>query len=144
MGFDLYGMNPKTDSPEPPQPAMTGANWTEKEYAQWDVYSKWREASGGYFRNNVWAWRPLWYFVSKVCDDILTREDINLGNENSGHKISWKKSEAIAERLYQLIEDGSVEAFESEFEDDRGYDFFEENVRDFAYFCSKCGGFEIC
>ena len=43
MGFDIYGMNPQTDKPEPPQPAMKGGEWTDKEKKQWEKYEEWRE-----------------------------------------------------------------------------------------------------
>ncbi len=54
MGFDIYGMNPQTDKPAPPQPSMKGGEWTDKEKEQWEKYEEWREEAGAYFRNNVW------------------------------------------------------------------------------------------
>jgi hypothetical protein len=154
MGFDIMGMNPQTDKPEPPQPSMTAGEWTDKEREQWDKYEEWREEAGAYFRNNVWWWRPLWHFVCQVCDDILTEKDRQAGEYNDGHHINDKKAKAIAERLLEMLDNGQVKEYEKEYrkeiellpKDDWGksYPFDIENVRTFATFCSKCGGFEIC
>ena len=154
MGFDIYGMNPQTDKPAPPQPSMKGGEWTDKEKEQWEKYEEWRETSGGYFRNNVWWWRPLWKFVCGVCDDILTDTDRGAGEFNDGHHINHKKATAIAERLFEMLDNGQVKEYEKEYkkyidslsENDwsKSYPFSIDNVRAFATFCSKCGGFEIC
>ena len=154
MGFDIYGMNPQTDKTAPPQPSMKGGEWTDKEREQWEKYEEWREEAGGYFRNTVWWWRPLWKFVCGVCDDILTDRDRNAGEFNDGHHINHKKATAIAERLFEMLDNGQVKEYEKEYrkyidsmpEDDWGksYPFNIENVRAFATFCSKCGVFEIC
>ena len=154
MGFDLYGIKPQTDKPAPPQPSLTGGKWSDKEIKQWEVYEEWRVEAGGYFRNNVWAWRPLWHFVTEVCDDILTEKDVEKGSFNDGHKINKKKAEAIADKLYSLLDNGQVKEYEEGYKEhfdslnekdwDRHYPFSEENVRKFADFCAKCGGFEIC
>ena len=154
MGFDLYGMNPQTDKPEPPQPSMKTGKWTDEEVKQWETYEKWRADSGGYFRNNVWWWRPLWEFVCDQCDDILTEKDMARGHSNEGHRISKKKAEVIAERLFSLLDNGQVDEFEKRYKEhinslndkdwDKHYPFHKDNVREFANFCAKSGGFEIC
>ena len=154
MGFDIYGMNPQTDKPAPPQPSMKGGEWTDKEKEQWEKYEEWRDEAGAYFRNNVWWWRPLWKFVCGVCDDILTDADRGAGEFNDGHHINHKKATAIAERLFEMLDNGQVKEYEKEYkkyidslsEDDwsKSYPFSIDNVRAFATFCSKCGGFEIC
>ena len=158
MGFDIYAMNPQTDKPEPPQPSMTGSKdggmWSDKEREQWKKYEEWREEAGAYFRNNVWWWRPLWRFVTGTCDDILTEKDRNAGEFNDGHHISDKKAKAIAERLFEMLDNGHVKEYEKLYREhiesladgswDKSYPFNIDNVRAFAKFCSKCGGFEIC
>tara|TARA_R110002020_G_scaffold16028_3_gene56862 strand:- start:7775 stop:8239 length:465 start_codon:yes stop_codon:yes gene_type:complete len=154
MGFDIYGMNPQTDKPEPPQPSMKGGEWTKKEKEQWKKYEEWRDESGGYFRNNVWWWRPLWHFVCGVCDDILTEEDRNAGEFNDGHHITDKKAKAISKRLFKMLDNGEVKKYEEGYREyiesleegswNKSYPFDIDNVRAFATFCSKCGGFEIC
>ena len=154
MGFDLYGVKPNITTPEPPKPEMNGEKWTDEELEQYDKWDEWRVKSGGYFRANVWFWRPLWGFVTAYCDDILTDRDRGAGEFNDGHHINHKKATAIAERLFEMLDNGQVKEYEKEYrkyidslsEDDwsKSYPFDIENVRAFATFCSKCGGFEIC
>ena len=144
MGFDIYGMNPQTDKPAPPQPSMKGGEWTDKEKEQWEKYEEWRDESGAYFRNNVCG----------GCDDILTDADRGAGEFNDGHRINHKKATAIAERLFEMLDNGQVKEYEKEYKKyidslsegdwSKSYPFSIDNVRAFATFCSKCGGFEIC
>lgn len=67
-----------------------------------------KNTTGEYFRNNWWWWRPLWALTVHFCDDILTDKDIREGSENSGHKITSKKATAIAARLKEKLDDGSI------------------------------------
>ena len=167
MGFDLSGMNPNMSSPEPIW--SEGYPWSEEGQEQklkdptfeqryedyWKERNKWQDENcGTYFRNNVWFWRPLWNFVCRSCDHILTDKDIERGNYNDGHKISKTKANRIAKKLFKLIETDQVKAYESMYkkeqsklsEDDwnKSYPFSEENVRQFANFCLNSGGFRIC
>ena len=109
MGFDLTGLNPNLTRPEPELPPMV-----ERTSEHWEIYTDWQEENcGTYFRNNVWGWRPLWNFVTAMCNDFLTEKDIEQGYYNDGHKISKTKAGKIAKKLYNLIEKGDVEAYES-------------------------------
>ena len=115
MGFDLSGLSPNITRPQPELPSWPTQDkeWTEIEKKMYADYEEWqKENCGVYFRNNVWWWRPLWYFVSRVCDNILTDKDIEQGSWNDGHKISKTKSNKIAKRLFKLIEDGMVKEYE--------------------------------
>ena len=69
---------------------------------------------GNYFRNSVWWWRPLWGFVSHHCSDILTEKDIYKGSFNDFYNISKSKALKIADRLFDLVEDGTVDAYAKE------------------------------
>ena len=150
MGFDLSGLNPNMTRPEPKLPPFP-----ERTDKDWEKYHDWQEENcGTYFRNNVWFWRPLWNFVTGVCDDILTEKDIEKGSFNDGHKISKTKANKIAKRLFKLIKNGDVNLYEKsrkEYLDglndkdwNKSYPFYEENVRRFANFCANSGGFRIC
>ena len=150
MGFDLSGMNPNLTRPEPELPPFP-----ERTDKHWELYHDWQEENcGTYFRNNVWWWRPLWQFITAVCDNILTEKDIERGSYNDGHKISKTKATKIANKLFRLIKNGDVKTYESErdryqkglSDDDwnKSYPFSEENVREFANFCMNSGGFRIC
>ena len=115
MGFDLSGMNPNMARPAPPLPPL-GKDWGDKEKEMYTEYEKWEtENSGVYFRNNVWWWRPLWHFVSNICDNILTDRDAEEGCMNNGHKISKTKADRIAKRLHSMIESGEVKEYEEEY-----------------------------
>ena len=108
MGFDLSGLNPNLTRPEPELPPFP-----ERTSEDWEIYTDWQEENcGTYFRNNVWSWRPLWHFVTAVCDNILTEKDIKSGSYNDGHKISKTKARRIAKRLHRMIESGYVKEYE--------------------------------
>ena len=160
MGFDLMGLNPQADTPRP--------EWTKNdpEYEidpqlkeEYDDYMRerleWQDANeGAYFRNNVWFWRPLWFYVCSVCYDILSANDIQGGSYNDGYKISKTKSKKIARKLRKMFREGHVELTEARYrqhqeqlpddDSDKSYPFSTENVRKFERFCEKSGGFEIC
>ena len=106
MGFDLYGLNPEGNIPKP---VIT--DWEDKK--QTDDFLKYQdETPGSYFRTNVWFWRPLWQYVSVVCEDILTEKDMEKGEYNDGHRISKTKANRIASRLKKLDKDGSTMKYE--------------------------------
>jgi len=151
MGFDLSGKNPTLHTPQPKELTELDHGSEEK----WEIERKWYEENPGiYFRNNVWWWRPLWGYVTEVCGDILTDDDLNHGSYNDGHFISKAKCKRIARRLNKLINDGDVAAHEKEYEKRRSeqdeesfeanYPFSEDNVKNFAVFAKECGGFYIC
>ena len=150
MGFDLSGMNPNMTRPAPELPPFP-----ERTNKDWEKYHDWQEENSGvYFRNNVWWWRPLWNFVSSSCESILTERDIESGSYNDGHRISKTKADRIARRLFKMIRNGDVKAYESAYKEhldslnkdnwDKSYPFSEDNVRQFANFCLNSGGFRIC
>ena len=150
MGFDLSGLNPNMTRPEPKLPPFP-----ERTDKDWEKYHDWQEENcGTYFRNNVWWWRPLWNFVSSTCESILTERDIESGSYNDGHRISKTKADRIARRLFKMIRNGDVKAYESAYKEhldslnkdnwDKSYPFSEDNVRQFANFCLNSGGFRIC
>jgi hypothetical protein len=107
MGFDLYGLKP--DGAEQPE-----VDWDDEEsrkkYWEWQNNNK-----GAYFRNNVWWWRPLWDYVCDVCSGILTEEQMGGGNSNDGIEISKPQAKSIADRLDELLLDGSVKKYEGEY-----------------------------
>ena len=143
-------MNPNMTRPEPELPPFP-----ERTDKDWEKYHDWQEENcGTYFRNNVWWWRPLWHFVSSTCESILTEKDIESGSYNDGHSISKTKADRIARRLFKMIRNGDVKAYESAYKEhldslnkdnwDKSYPFSEDNVRQFANFCLNSGGFRIC
>jgi hypothetical protein len=69
---------------------------------------------GEYFGNNVWWWRPLWYYVEYYCGEILTPQQIKGGHHNVGQIVFDWQAELLGNRLLQLIKEGSTKAVEIE------------------------------
>ena len=168
MGFDLSGLNPEADTPQPmwtKGEPFVKVEGKDNEYEidpqikeEYDDYMKskwkWQDATdGAYFRNNVWFWRPLWSYVCSICYDILSDKDVEKGNWNDGKRISKTKAKKIAKRLRKMLEEGHVELTEAKYrqsqerlaDDDwsKSYPFSTDNVKQFERFCEKSGGFEI-
>ena len=117
MGFDIYGLNPNNPSNAiKPEQIDWSKKPTEKEKDEYfyNINEYETEVVGSYFRNNVWWWRPLWDFVCDSCDDILTEDDMEKGCYNDGRKINKTKSAKIANRLFELIANGTVDKIERE------------------------------
>jgi hypothetical protein len=102
MGMDIYGENPTLvkglTEPVRPEDEHDQDIWSEyfedkREYESKNV--------GVYFRANVWSWRPIWAMVEKLCDDILTEDDIKHGSFNDGSLIDAMKAELVGQRLKQ-------------------------------------------
>ena len=74
-----------------------------------------KSEKGKYFRNSVWYWRPLWDYVSIVCDDILSLEDKDNGSFNDGHILDSEKASKIAKRLFDELKNKGVERYEQEY-----------------------------
>ena len=169
MVFDLTGLNPQADTPEPKWDGgdpMTKVAGTEHQYEvdpqikeEYDDFIKSRiecqdANEGAYFRNNVWFWRPLWNFVTGCCDNILTERDVEQGYFNDGHKICKTKAKRIASRLRRYLKNGHISAYEAWYSKEisqlkegdwnKNYPFSIQNVRDFERFCEHSGGFRIC
>lgn len=129
-----------------------------------DVYGiKPKSATGEYFRNNCWYWRPLWEFICSNCEDILTEKQMVGGNYNDGTKITEEQAEQIFLRIQEIdkkdlikIEAEDIEQREMAKENNKdkavgdkdyiwsaNYPFDAKNVMEFADFCKASGGFEI-
>ena len=101
MGFDLYGENPKTDTPEP------RVDWDNPDPKAKEEYFKWKDGTkGAYFRNNVWWWRPLWEYVVMQNGKTITDEERERGCYNDGYVIKADKAMRIGIKLKHLISQG--------------------------------------
>ena len=105
-----------------------------------------------YFRNTSCWWIPLWDICYDVSKDSEFNEGINLndyngGTDNDGYTITEEKAIELNELLLEWIKDEEkVAKFIKEYPTKYGLkpDIFNlENVKDFADFCLKSGGFEI-
>jgi hypothetical protein len=76
-----------------------------------DVYGTAPKSEAGeYFRNNVWHWRPLWDFCLAAAPDIAGK--VKHGHDNSGDGLDAEGAEKLADRLFELLENGEVEEYE--------------------------------
>ena len=119
MGFDLYALDPITDS--------------EKH---------------GYFRANVWYWRPLWAFVEYICEDTLDDFEKKAGYHNDGDTISKEKAEIIGNKLKISLADETFNKFKTDCDSsttntNTGYQCDYELTKQFSNFCLSSGGFKI-
>tara|TARA_Y100001938_G_scaffold150561_1_gene242087 strand:+ start:11465 stop:12040 length:576 start_codon:yes stop_codon:yes gene_type:complete len=116
MGFDLYGLNPVTMSPDPEISLDEFFNLNEEERQDNIIaVSKYRDENPGvYFRNNVWWWRPLWEYTCRLAFRIFDEDDIKAGSYNDGHEISKDKADIIARRLEDSIVNGFAEKWEKD------------------------------
>jgi len=112
MGMDVYGENPR-----------------DKE-------------KGAYFRNNVWYWHPLWDYVCKTCDDIISEEEHSSGHYNDGLLITDAQCRIIVKVLSEQLLNGETKVY-ADYSSERDYPFTVENVREFRDFAKECGGFRI-
>ena len=114
MGFDIYGFNKEN-----------------------------------YFRNSSSWWIPLW----DICYDIsdlntgINLDDYNGGTSNDGYTITEEKAIELNELLLEWIKDEEkvakvIKEHPSKY-GLRSHIFNLENVKEFADFCLKSGGFEI-
>ena len=178
MGMDLYGLMPehnKDINDFPTYNKYKDADWKDKEAIfkkdeklrekYWKEQDDFQEANPGiYFRNNVWWWRPLWSFICDNCDHILTKEQMQGGNNNDGTLIKHDQAEEIHNVIVNVIGKKQIIKMQCEYEDMRkeaeeknkgkkmgddnynfnaNYPFDADNVMEFAKFCKQSGGFEI-
>ena len=155
MGFDLYGLKPVYADEIPEEPAFASAT-KEERLAYWNACDDFdQEHPGRYFRNNIWFWRPLWFFIcSEVAPKILSKEDKKEGEYNNGYTINAVKANYIAERIATLDKSGFLDVWAEQWEEERRkleedddtsshYPFNADNAREFGAFCQGSGGFSI-
>ena len=174
MGFDVHGVKPIMNKPLDDTTVYGMIEAIPSHKDRWrmmesltkeDKKKYWNEMDqhyddnpGVYFRNNVWWWRPLWQFVCDNCDDLINQSSMGAGTRNDGHRINETTAINIADRLFDLIDDGTVDKYSADYEKERkkleesddkdaryfaSYPFETNNVKRFASFCKESGGFEI-
>ena len=108
MGFDIYGINPKTQLTAPERPELQHLPEAEQEQLYNEYISKlneYEEEPGTYFRSNVWYWRPIVAYLQEYADDILSEEDIAGMSENSGYTITGEKFITLRDRMKLSIDE---------------------------------------
>lgn len=118
MGFDLYGLNPKTQKQKPKRPdgmyedgVPQPSRETIDEY--FNKLGDYQNESGTYFRNNVWWWRPLASYIINETG-CIEEKDYEEWHSNGGHQVSEQLANAIADQLEHLISSGHTKKFEED------------------------------
>tara|TARA_B100000686_G_scaffold55651_1_gene60007 strand:- start:521 stop:1006 length:486 start_codon:yes stop_codon:yes gene_type:complete len=70
----------------------------------------------GYFRNNVWFWRPLCDYVLTNCDGVGTPEEQRSWHYNDGHFVPSEVAKSIANQLEALVLSGKVKTHAEQLE----------------------------
>ena len=161
MGMDVSGNNPKINTKKGDFPVYEKYNnmdfkqkWDELDADDelrdkyFDEVDKMQNANKGiYFRNNVWAWRPLWNYCYEVADGLIDENTFHVGHENSGAGLNKEDSVKLGKLLLKEIAEGRTKLQENSYTANtiaNSYPFSEENVKRFAEFLLECGGFKIC
>jgi hypothetical protein len=78
-----------------------------------DVFGKEpRTEKGAYFRNNVWAWHPLWSYCEEIAPDIAGR--VECGHSNDGDGLDAADAEELAQRLQAEVDSGATARYATE------------------------------
>jgi hypothetical protein len=67
---------------------------------------------GGYFRNNVWWWRPLWDYCAAVAPSVIDKKLHESGHYNDGAGLNDLDSVQLADLLQQEVEQGNTKQLE--------------------------------
>ena len=93
-----------------------------------DLTGQNKETGETYFRQNVWGWRPIWSFVERFCDDLLSAEQLKRGNYNDFVEINGVESIMLATRLQALIDEGTVKDCTDVYETNRNKEVKAEEI----------------
>ena len=93
-----------------------------------DLTGQNKETGETYFRQNVWGWRPIWSFVERFCDDLLSAEQLKRGNYNDFVEIDGAESIMLATRLQALIDEGTVKDCTDVYETNRNKEVKVEEI----------------
>lgn len=67
---------------------------------------------GGYFRRNVWGWRPLWHYVEVTHNDLASK--VEYAQSNDGDGLNAEDSAELARRLKADLASGEADRYISE------------------------------
>lgn len=101
MGFDIYGLRP-TEHVEKPE--ILNKDFTSLSDKEQDLYVDKHEeyamkTPGFYFQSDVFHWRPIWGYVCKICDEVMTEDDEDCGYLNIGKEISADTVDNMVSKL---------------------------------------------
>ena len=106
-----------------------------------------KSKKGEYFRNNVWAWRPLQCLILILCSEFLSTEQQENLSWNNGYEYDAKTAKRIGDiilkakpklaKLHSQIEGKLSEHYKEDIK------FFKKNALNFAKFAKDSGGFLV-
>jgi hypothetical protein len=81
-----------------------------------DIYGKNPSAEvGGYFRQSVYGWHPLWDYACSALDLSLDDPLREGGHYNDGHALDAQTAERLAARLTDLLSSGKTALYEADY-----------------------------
>lgn len=101
-----------------------------------------QNSKGEYFRNNIWWWSTTWDFVSEICQDFLTIDQIDNGYMNNLYGYPEETAIKIAEKIDEAIKDKRAEKYKKQCKKQER-NFTIRNLKDFKEFAENSGGFTI-
>ena len=115
MGFDVYGLKPKENIKKP---EILDKDWQSLSDEEQDLYIEANEKHhkdnpGVYFQCNVWYWRPLWTYICRECNDVMTEEDRDAGLTNDGYEISADTVDKMVGKLLVEMASGKHKEYET-------------------------------
>ena len=160
MGMDVYGLNPKLKSEKPEIDWSSADELAREQY--FEALGKFESDNPGYyFRNNVWWWRPLWDYVTTVCDSVMTDYQKERGEYNEGYEYDAELTAKMVELLdadiannghHQYEKQHLADQAEAKKQEESGeidkawvcsYPFDPANVEEFVNFLRNSGGFTV-
>lgn len=100
------------------------------------------DKQGEYFRNNYWYWRPLARYCQQIAPELCLKVEWWETNDSDGLKTQ-EDCDQLAKALEIAAANETPWTLRREELDPEMYPFTFDNVREFAVFLRKCGGFEI-
>ena len=67
---------------------------------------------GEYFRNNIWAWRPLWSYCIQLAPELCG--EVN-GDANDGDGLDAEGADDLAVVLFNELVSGRTEQYEKDY-----------------------------
>ena len=123
MGFDLTGRKPIQNTQKPDIIVKFEAEngfvmWEKMSENEKDDYfaakAQWNNKNPGiYFRNTIWWWRPLWNYVSSVCD--FNDDETSRGLYNDGTIIYKYEALNIAKILQEELDNGNILSYSNKY-----------------------------
>lgn len=68
-----------------------------------------KNATGEYFRNNIWWWGPLWTYCCSVAPELCSK--VKYGYTNDGDGLGSRDSSKLAKILFKEVDSGNTQLY---------------------------------